>query len=105
MDGRALAVSGDYATSFSADHLHHHVFDPRTGDSPPALSTVAVAAPTGLVADALTKPLMILDRPRALALLARFPGAGALLFDKAAHLVAARGLTLLAVDPPDAAPA
>jgi thiamine biosynthesis lipoprotein len=95
LDGRALAVSGDYATSFSADHLHHHVFDPRTGDSPPGLSSVAVAAPTGLVADGLTKPLMILPPPRALALLDRFPGAGALLFDKAARLVAARGLHLL----------
>jgi thiamine biosynthesis lipoprotein len=105
LDGRALAVSGDYATSFSADHRHHHIFDPATGVSPPALSSVAVAAGSALVADGLTKPLMVLDRARALALLARFPGAGALLFDKSARLVAARGLLLLPVDPPDAPPA
>src|SRR5919206_170314 len=34
MDGRFLAVSGDYATAFSADLAHHHIFDPRTGFSP-----------------------------------------------------------------------
>jgi thiamine biosynthesis lipoprotein len=101
MDGRALAVSGDYATSFSADLLHHHVFDPRTGDSPPGLSTVAVAAPSGLVADGLTKPMMVLPWDRALALLARYPGSGALLFDKSARLVAAQGLTLLPAAAPD----
>jgi thiamine biosynthesis lipoprotein len=105
MDGRALAISGDYATSFSADHLHHHIFDPRSGESPTGLSTVAVAAPSGLVADGLTKPMMVLPRDRALALLARYPGAGALLFDKSARLVAGRGLTLLSAAVPDRPPA
>ncbi|MFL5261692.1 MAG: FAD:protein FMN transferase, partial [Anaeromyxobacteraceae bacterium] len=96
MDGRFLATSGDYATTFSDDRLYHHIFDPATGVSPPALSSVVVAASSGLEADALTKPLMILDRDRAEALLARFQGAGALWVDKAARVVAARGLTLVA---------
>jgi FAD:protein FMN transferase len=96
MDGRFLATSGDYATTFSDDRLYHHIFDPATGVSPPALSSVVVAASSGLDADALTKPLMILDRERAGSLLARFPGAGALWVDKAARVVGARGLTLLA---------
>lgn len=104
LDGRALAVSGDYAAPFSADLRHHHLFDPRTGASPPDLSTVAVAAPTGLLADGLTKPVMILPPARALALLDRYPGAGALLFDKSARLVAARGLTLLPAAPGGATP-
>jgi thiamine biosynthesis lipoprotein len=95
MDGRFVAVSGDYATAFSDDLLYHHVFDPHTGVSPTALSSVAVAAPTGMEADALTKPMMVLDLPRARALLARFPGAGALWIDKQARIVASQDLPLV----------
>jgi thiamine biosynthesis lipoprotein len=94
LDGRVLAVSGDYATPFSADLADHHIFDPRTGRSPGGLSSVAVAAPTGLWADGLTKPMMILGREEARALLARFPGAGAAFIDKGGTLVGAEGLDL-----------
>ena len=34
MDGRSVATSGDYATTFTPDFVHHHIFDPATGDSP-----------------------------------------------------------------------
>jgi thiamine biosynthesis lipoprotein len=95
MDGRFLATSGDYATTFSDDLVHHHILDPRTGDSPPALSGVTVAAPTGLLADALTKPLMILPRERAEALLGRFPGAGAVWLDKQGRVAGVRAMELL----------
>jgi thiamine biosynthesis lipoprotein len=94
MDGRFLATSGDYATPFTDDLVHHHILDPHTGDSPPALSGVTVAAPTGLLADALTKPLMILPLARAEALLGRFPGAGAVWLDKDGRVAAVRNLTL-----------
>jgi thiamine biosynthesis lipoprotein len=101
LDGRFLAVSGDYATPFSDDLAHHHVLDPATGRSPPALSSAAVAAATGLEADALTKPMMVLARGRAEALLDRFPGAGALWIDKDGVVAGARGLALL---PPPGGP-
>jgi thiamine biosynthesis lipoprotein len=94
MDGRFVAVSGDYETPFSDDLLYHHVFDPHTGASPTALSSVAVAAPSGIEADALTKPMMVLDLAAARALLARFPGAGAIWIDKGARIVATQDLTL-----------
>jgi thiamine biosynthesis lipoprotein len=95
LDGRFLATSGDYATPFTSDFSSHHILDPRTGRSPPGLSEVVVAAATGLEADGLTKPMMILDRARARALLARFPGAGATWVDKEARGVEATGMTLL----------
>src|SRR5262249_13396708 len=38
MDGRFLATSGDYSTHFTDDFSVNHIFDPRTGVSPPALS-------------------------------------------------------------------
>jgi thiamine biosynthesis lipoprotein len=96
MDGRFVATSGDYASAFSEDFLHHHIFDPRTGYSPPELSSVAVAAGSGMEADGLTKPMMVLERSRAEALLARFPGAGAVWIDKHSRIAATRAMGLVA---------
>ncbi len=53
--GRAVATSSDAHYSFSADRRHHHILDPRTGDSPRELASVTVAAPSCALADALTK--------------------------------------------------
>jgi FAD:protein FMN transferase len=95
MDGRFLATSGDYATTFTADFVHHHIFDPRTGFSPRELSSVAVAARSGMEADGLTKPVMVLERAKAQALLARFPQAGAVWIDKGGDIVASQGMRLV----------
>jgi FAD:protein FMN transferase len=100
MDGRFLAVSGDYETSFSEDRLYHHVFDPRTGVSPPEVSSAAVAAATGMEADALTKPMMVLERERAVALLERFRGAGAIWIEKDGRISASRNIALAPAPPP-----
>jgi thiamine biosynthesis lipoprotein len=98
MDGRFLATSGDYATRFTDDYSSHHIFDPHTGESPAAFSTVAVAASSGLVADGLTKPMMVLDLPSARALLDRFgdagAGAGAVWVDKSSRIVAQHRLSV-----------
>jgi thiamine biosynthesis lipoprotein len=95
MDGRFLATSGDYACAFTDDFASNHLFDPRTGRSPLGLSSVTVAAASGLEADGLTKPMMVLDLPRARRLLAAFPGAGAVWVDKGGRIVASTGLRLL----------
>jgi thiamine biosynthesis lipoprotein len=54
-DGRAMATSSDAHTVFTPDHLHHHIFNPLTGDSPRYWSTATVIAPSCALADALTK--------------------------------------------------
>ena len=95
MDGRFLATSGDYATSFTDDFASNHVFDPHTGRSPPGLSSATVAAQSGMLADGLTKPMLVLDLPRARRLLARFPGAGAVWVDKGGRVVASTDLRLV----------
>jgi thiamine biosynthesis lipoprotein len=97
MDGRFLATSGDYETSFSEDRLYHHIFDPHTGVSPTRWSSVVVAAATGLEADGLTKPMMVLDRERARALLSRFSGAGAVWIGKDGRIAASRNVPILPV--------
>lgn len=59
-DGRAIATSGDYATTFSLDFRHNHLFDPRTGHSPEELASVTVAAPSATDADALSTAISIM---------------------------------------------
>lgn len=94
MDGRFLATSGDYATTFTDDFVYHHIFDPRTGVSPRNWSSVTVAAASGMEADGLTKPMMILERSRAHDLLSRFSGSGAAWIDKRGILVTSQSMRL-----------
>ena len=54
-DGRAVATSSDAHTAFTADHVHHHIFNPHTGDSAPYWASATVIAPSCVLADALTK--------------------------------------------------
>lgn len=67
-DGRAIATSSDAHCSFSADRLHHHILDPHTGKSPRELASVTVLAPSGALADALTKVFFMAGWQPALAL-------------------------------------
>ena len=94
-DGRCVATSGDDQTTFSADHRHHHIFDPHTGWSPPGIAGVTVAAPTGALADALTKVFFIAGPARAAAV-ARAWGVDALWIDKSGRWAATPGLALAA---------
>ena len=92
-DGRALACSADNKCSFSADLREHHIFDPRSGRSPRALSSVVVAAKSATLADALSKPLMMGSAAQALAQAQRW-GVDVLAVDKAGRWVASAGLCL-----------
>ena len=58
--GRSLATSGDYETTFGADHRDHHIFDPGTGRSPCELASVSVVAATTAQADGLSTALFVL---------------------------------------------
>jgi thiamine biosynthesis lipoprotein len=82
MDGRKVATSGDYETFFSPDFVHHHIFDPASGDSPLELASVTVVAPTGLLADGLSTAFMVMGTDKALALTAQMQDVDALLIDK-----------------------
>jgi thiamine biosynthesis lipoprotein len=80
--GCGVATSGDYATTFSSDYRHHHIFDPALGDSPTELASVTVMAPTALLADGLSTAFMVMGRQRAAALAARLPAVDLLTIDK-----------------------
>ena len=80
-DGRAVASSSDDQTWFSADHQHHHIWDPRTGYSPSHWSHVTVLAQRAVVADALTK-VFFMSRPQEVTTLAAHWGVDVLMQDK-----------------------
>ena len=63
-DGYALATSSDAHTVFTEDRAHHHILDPRTGDSPSYWSSVTVMARSAALADGLTKVFFMLPPER-----------------------------------------
>lgn len=81
-DGRCLSTSGDYATHFSADFLHNHIFDPATGDSPLEFSSVSVMSPSGTDADALSTAFFVLGTERGLKVLESYPKSDVFLIRK-----------------------
>lgn len=91
LDGRSLATSGDYATSFSADFSQNHIFDPRTGDSPQELASVTIAAASGVLADGLSTAAMVLGAEQTLALVRQIPDVDAFLVLKSGQTLRTTG--------------
>lgn len=91
LDGRCLATSGDYATTFSDDRAYNHIFDPRTGRSPEIFSSVSVVAQTGMEADGLSTALFVTGLERGLELIRAMPGADALFVFKDGRVVQTEG--------------
>lgn len=95
LDARALATSGDYATTFSDDFVYHHIFNPATGRSPSELSSVSIVAPTGMTADALTKPVFVLGIQKGLELLQSLPGCEGYLIAKSGQTFSTKNFPLV----------
>ena len=91
LDGRCLATSGDYATTFSADRRNNHIFDPATGRSPAEFSSVSVVAPTAMEADALSTAVFVLGLEKGAALVRATRGADALFVRKDGSVVVTDG--------------
>jgi thiamine biosynthesis lipoprotein len=93
LSGRCLATSGDYATTFSPDFKHHHIFNPRTGASPEALASVSVLAPTAIQADALSTALFVMGPEDGIRLVRETPGTDAFLVFKNGRTFKTPGFT------------
>ena len=91
LEGRCLSTSGDYATSFTPDHVYNHIFDPATGRSPGEFSSVTVVAQRGTDADALSTALFVAGLQRGEALVQRTQGAEALFTRKDGSTLATQG--------------
>lgn len=90
-DGRFMASSGDYATTFSKDFRQHHIFDPSTGHSPLELASVSVLAPTGVLADGLSTAMMVMGPQRSLQCAQDLPGVDVLCISKSGQRFASVG--------------
>lgn len=82
VDGRCVATSGDYASTFTPDFVHHHIFDPATGNSPQELASVTVLAPNAMLADGLSTAFMVMGARKSHALAARLPGVDVMTINK-----------------------
>ena len=91
--GRSVATSSDAYSAFTADLRHHHIFDPRTAESPPQLASVTVVADACTLADALTKVMFMGGIDDALALAQQWR-VDVLAIDKAGAWRASPGLRL-----------
>ncbi len=94
LNGRALATSGDYATPFSRDRRHHHIFDPSTGYSPAELASVSIVAPTAMAADAFSTACFVLGPQRSLEMIAKLTAVDAYLVLKDGETLATPGFPL-----------
>lgn len=96
LDGRSMATSGDYETTFTSDFSTHHIFDPATGRSPLELASVTVLAPTCMLADGLSTAMLVAGPEKALALAARQKDVDVLLIGKDGTTWKTPGLPLAA---------
>jgi len=66
---RSIATSGDYQRFFVQDgETYHHVIDPHTGWPATAMISIAIVAPTGMEADAVSTAAFVLGPQDGLAL-------------------------------------
>ncbi|MEO8038313.1 MAG: FAD:protein FMN transferase [Betaproteobacteria bacterium] len=94
LSAAAVATSGDYEYCFTADRVHHHIFDPRVGRSPRELAAVTVLATNATDADALSTACMVLGAEAGGRLVATVPGAEALFVRKDLSMVRTAGFPL-----------
>ena len=89
----ALSTAGDNERAFVLGGLrYHHILDPATGYPASACRSVAVRAPSALLADCLSDALFVLGPARGLELLRQFPGTDAALLDAESQLWVSPGL-------------
>jgi thiamine biosynthesis lipoprotein len=94
LQGRCLATSGDYASTFTPDRAYNHIFDPRTGYSPRELASVSILAPSAMQADALSTALFVLGPDRGIELVSQLPNTDAFFVLKDGSTMVTPGFSL-----------
>lgn len=79
IEDMALAVSRGSGTVFEPSGQHHHIFDPRTGESASRLLQAAVIAPSAAAADGLATAICAAGEESAPVLLSAYPNARAII--------------------------
>ena len=79
---RSLSASGSLGQSIEiAGRAYGHVIDPRSGEPLVRAAQAAVVAPTGALAEALSKALLVLGEDEGIALLEDLPGVEGFVID------------------------
>ena len=71
---------------------HHHLIDPRTGESPRDIHSVTILANDGLSSEALSKTVFVLGLARGMALVESLPDVDAVVVDAHGQLHSSSGL-------------
>jgi len=72
---------------------HHHLLEPRTGQSPREVRSVTILADDGLTSEAMSKTVFVLGVERGLAFIERQPGVDAVVVDAQGTLHFSSGLS------------
>lgn len=93
LEDSAFNTSGDYERFILQDgKRYHHILDPRTGYPVSGTRSVTVLAPTSFLADTLDTAVFVLGAQKGLELIARTPGAEAVIVDAANRVHVSPGL-------------
>jgi thiamine biosynthesis lipoprotein len=92
---QAVCTSGDYEREMAGSASEHHIVDPRTGCSPPAVASVTVIGPGAMLADALATAAFVLGPAEGVAFLTRL-GVEGLIVTPDLRFHHTEGLTLAA---------
>ena len=90
--GGGVATSGDYFRSFTPDHRHHDILDPRTGRPAQELSSASLLASSAMIADALSTAALVLGPVDGIDFIDGFQGAEGILVSKDGSQLLSKGM-------------
>ena len=90
--GGGVATSGDYFRSFTPDHRHHDILDPRTGRPAQELSSASLLASSAMIADALSTAALVLGPVDGIDFIDDFQGAEGILVSKDGSQLLSKGM-------------
>lgn len=83
----AISTSGDYERFFIADGVrHHHILDPKTGESARQVQSASILTTNAIDSDALSTTAFVMGVEKGLALINSLPGVDAIFIDGAGKL-------------------
>ncbi|MFO1218000.1 MAG: FAD:protein FMN transferase [Burkholderiaceae bacterium] len=93
LEDTSISTSGDYERYFECDGVrHHHLIDPRTGESPRTVRSVTILAADGLTCEALGKCVFVMGLDKGMRWVESLPGVDAIVVDAAGALHVSSGL-------------
>ena len=97
----AVSTSGDYEHFFlQGGERYHHILDPSTGRPARECQSVTILAPASMDADALATTVFVLGPKKGFSLLAKLPGAHAVIVDRRGSVLTSPGWPAEVLLPP-----